>query len=67
MYQRVSFISKNSDLHDGLLVVSLCVCVVFTVWHKLKAVKAKERWLPDQEVKFKSALCPLIDNKAMCH
>ena len=24
--------------------------VLFTVWHKLKAVKAKERWLPEQEV-----------------
>ena len=23
--------------------------VLFTVWHKLKAVKAKERWLPEQE------------------
>ena len=42
---RVSFISRNSDLNDRLF------AYFFAVWHKLKAVKAKERWLPDQEVR----------------
>lgn len=38
-----------------------------TVWHKLKAVKAKERWLPDQEVNSSKVssfadfpVCPLF-------
>ena len=35
---------------ENLDEVSDCYAfVLFTVWHKLKAVKAKERWLPEQE------------------
>ena len=33
----------------SIFVCLLCL-VFYTVWHKLKAVKAKERWLPEQEV-----------------
>ena len=35
---------------ENLGEVSDCYAfVLFIVWHKLKAVKAKERWLPEQE------------------
>jgi len=33
------------------------------LWHKLKAVKAKERWLPDQEEEYEDSLGNVVNKR----